>query len=108
MSADFLLLGVSDPIAVLPDVLLNDLAGEHAANPLDTEKPTALLRKLSRENGIDFISLVPAFIDRIGDSETALERYYLRCDGHWTSAGSQLAAEVAIPHLATQIAKVGG
>ena len=101
--ADFLLAGISDPVAVLPKSLLRDLVPGDGANMLDVDKPTKLLRKFSRENGIDFISLVQAFRDRIGDSETALGKYYLTCDGHWTRAGHQLAVELVVPKIATRI-----
>ena len=73
---------------------------------LDVDKPIQLIRKFSRENGIDFISLVLAFRDRIGDSEIALGKYYLSCDGHWTPAGNQLAAELVVPDIVARIAKV--
>ena len=103
--ADFLLVGLPDPVAVLPEPLLPHLAQAETTNPLDTNKPTALLGQLSRENGLDFLSLVPAFRSRIGESERELERYYLRCDGHWTRAGHQLAADTVVPHAAARISE---
>lgn len=102
-NAGFLLVGISDPVAVLPESLRAGLLQEGGDNSLNVDKPTELLRSLARENQIDFLSLVPAFRKVIGDSEEELEKYYLRCDGHWTPAGHRLAAELTAPSIAERI-----
>ena len=104
--AEFLLVGIADPIAVLPTSLLRGLDPGDLADMLDLDKPSAFLRAVARDSDIDFISLVPAFSDRIGDSETRLGQYYLSCDGHWTPAGHQFAAEILAPDIVARIARV--
>ena len=97
--AGFLLVGLADPISVLPDSIRQEVFPPGLPSQLDPDKPTTLLNKFASSEGIDFVTLVPAFRSSIGQSEDAFTKYYLPCDGHWTAAGNYLAARAVVEHL---------
>lgn len=105
--AEFLLVQIPDPVVVMPRSLWGDLAGNSGVAMLDVDKPTQLLEQLAHKDDVGFISLVSGFRDRIGESESEFEKYYLNCDGHWTPAGHRLAADLVVPHVAARIARAG-
>lgn len=99
----FLVLGLSDPLAVLP---LSELAKELPAamiDEMDTDKSTRLTEDFSAREDIDFLSLIPGFRAKIGDSSERFDHHYLTCDGHWTVQGNQLAADITAAYLAPKI-----
>jgi hypothetical protein len=103
--ATFVLLELPSPIAVLPPSLHAGLTWSGDAEAIDADKPSRQLTELARRRHLDLVSLVPAFRDRIGDSEAELERYYLPCDGHWTAAGHRLAADLVAPEIVTRLTR---
>jgi len=97
--ARFLLVGIADPISVLPpELLTRDQLGVDPER-LDLDAPQRRLGEIAAQRGIDFVSLVPAFRERIGHSTAAWDGLYLHCNGHWTAAGHRLAADVVAEHL---------
>lgn len=104
-SAEFLLVQIADPVAVMPQSLRFGLVADGTEEVLDVDKPTRLLGQLAQKNNIDFMSIIPSFRDRIANSVAEFEKYYLSCDGHWTPAGHRLAAELVAPRIATRIVK---
>lgn len=101
--ASFLIVGVASPIEVMPASLLGGLAGG-GADDLDIDKPSTRLTQIAERQGLDLVSLVPDFRDRIAGSTETFEGLFLRCDGHWTAAGHRLAADIVAPSLAARIA----
>ena len=99
--ARFLLLGVASPIEVMPQEVLTGLVGH--MNDFDADQPTRRLTEISARQGIDFVSMVPAFRNRIGNSAQTFEDLFLRCDGHWTPAGHRLAAELAATEVVARL-----
>jgi hypothetical protein len=91
--ARFLLVGVASPIEVMPQEILTGLIGQKM-NDFDADQPSRRLAEISARRGIDFLSMVPAFRQRIGNSSQTFEDLFLQCDGHWTVRGHQLAAEL--------------
>ena len=70
---------------------------------LDVDRPHRELEQFTRRENINFVSLTQSFRDRISDSEASFGSYYLSCDGHWTPAGHQLAAELVASEAAARI-----
>ena len=89
--AGFLLVGLADPVAVMPRGIADAVLPEGYA--LDRDRPTRRLESLAHSHGFDFVSLVTAFREQIGDSEAQFAHYYLPCDGHPTVAGHALAVD---------------
>lgn len=103
--ARFLLLGVASPIEVMPQAVLSGLISSRRGD-FDADQPTRRLTEISMRRGIDFVSLVPAFRNRIGDNAKIFEDLFLHCDGHWTPAGHRLAAELATTEVAARLRTV--
>lgn len=101
--AAFLLVELSSPISVMPKSMLDDLVLHGGAGAVDRDLPSRRISDIAQRKDIRFVSLVPGFRERIGDSPSELGRYYLRCDGHWTPAGHKLAAELVAPAVAEQL-----
>jgi hypothetical protein len=99
LDAEFLLLGVADPISVMPAEVLEQVLPADIRADLDRDKPIDLLRDFAKSAGIDFLTLVPRFRTEIGESAEAFKTYYLPCDGHWSAAGNMLAAETLAAYL---------
>jgi hypothetical protein len=104
-NAKFLLLDLASPLGVMPRSLREALLADIPSNELDPDRPSRLLEELAARNGIDHVSLVAPFRARIRDSEAAFEKYYLPCDGHWTAAGHDLAAEFAAGEIAERLGR---
>ena len=100
--ARFLLLGVASPIEVMPQEILLGLIASRKGD-FDADQPTRRLTEISARRGIDFVSMVPAFKNRIGNSAKIFEDLFLRCDGHWTPAGHRLAAELAAAEVVARV-----
>ena len=100
--ARFLLLGVASPIEVMPHDILTGLIGQKMKD-FDADQPSRRLREISMRRGIDFVSMVPAFRRRIGDSAQIFEDLFLRCDGHWTVKGHQLAGDAAAQEVLARV-----
>jgi len=100
--ARFLLLGVASPIEVMPQDVLTGLIGKKMKD-FDADQPTRRLTEISMRRGIDFVSMVPAFRERIGGRAQTFEDLFLRCDGHWTPAGHRLAAELATTEVVARL-----
>jgi hypothetical protein len=100
--ARFLLLGVASPIEVMPQEVLAGLIASRRGD-FDADQPTRRLKEISTQEGIDFVSMVPAFRNRIGNSAQTFEDLFLRCDGHWTPAGHRLAAELAATEVIARL-----
>ena len=105
LDAAFLLLGVSDPISVMPPEIQEQVFPPEIRAALDRDKPIGLLRDFADSAGIDFLTLVPKFRAEIGESAEAFKTYYLPCDGHWSEAGNRLAAETLAAYLRPIIGK---
>ena len=101
--ADLLLVQIADPLTVMPPEVGRRGFGERW-DSFDLEKPGRLLRSITEKRRIEYVSLVPTFRERIGDSEEAFAKYYLPCDGHWTPAGHQLAAEAVASAVVARVA----
>ncbi|MDH3314524.1 MAG: hypothetical protein OER43_01980 [Gammaproteobacteria bacterium] len=99
IGAGFLLVGIADPIAVLPEFVKREVFPANLRPELDPDKPTAILDEFAASRDIDFFTLVPIFRSHIGQSEDAFTKYYLSCDGHWTVSGNRLAAQAVVQHL---------
>jgi hypothetical protein len=78
---------------------LSGLVANRRPDMLDVDIPTRLLQQITVRNSLDLISLLPEFRNRIGDSETEFEKYYLSGDGHWTLTGHRLAADLVAPEI---------
>lgn len=102
--ASFVLVELASPIAVMPPSVRRGLA-PNDGELVDPDKPSRLLEQIAQRQDIDFISMVPAFRQRIGESESSFGDLYLNCDGHWTAAGHRLAAETVAPEIAARIAR---
>jgi hypothetical protein len=100
--ARFLLLGVASPIEVMPQEILSGLIGQKM-NDFDADQPSRRLTEISARRGIDFVSMVPAFRQRIGNSTATFEELFLRCDGHWTAKGHELAAALVAEQVVARV-----
>jgi hypothetical protein len=100
--ARFLLLGVASPIEVMPQDVLTGLI-DRKMKDFDADQPTRRLMEISARQGIDFVSMVPTFRNRIGGSAQVFEDLFLHCDGHWTPAGHRLAAELAATEVVARL-----
>jgi hypothetical protein len=100
----FLLVQISDPIAVMPSEMLSSLLANSDVGAVDIDKPGRLLRQFARRHNVDYTSMIPGFRNRIADSETEFAKLYLHCDGHWTAAGHRFAAKLVAPEIAKKIA----
>jgi hypothetical protein len=67
-----------------------------------TNRIDPVLAKFCRQNGVDFIPLVSAFLDYKDD----LQKLYVPCDGHWSVQGEAYAADILLHHPVYQ-ASVG-
>ncbi len=103
VNAQFLLVRISDPVAVVPTALRASLVANGGVNAMDFDKPSRLLEQFALRKEIEFTSLIQGFRDRIADSESEFTKLYLRCDGHWTAEGHRLAAELVAPKIAAMI-----
>ncbi len=99
IGAGFLLVRVAEPLAVLPKSVLDRALPASIGAALDIDKPARRLQAFVAEAEIDFLSLIPTFHAQIGERETTFAKFYLTCDGHWTVAGHQLAAETVAAYL---------
>jgi hypothetical protein len=101
--ADLLLVQTADPISVMPSALLASLVANAKVDGLDTGRPSRLLKQLARRHDINYMSMIPAFRTKIADREKEFAELYLQCDGHWTSAGHRLAAELVVPTVVRKL-----
>jgi hypothetical protein len=99
--ARFLLLGIASPIEVMPEPILKGLIGQ--MDDFDADQPTRRLAEIGVREGIDVASMVPGFRKRIGASAARFEELFLSCDGHWTAAGHQFAAELAADQVTARL-----
>lgn len=66
-----------------------------------TQPPlSANLEKLAKENGIDYVDLLPEMAKK---TQTP-EEYFLICDAHWNNYGNEVAFEILQPHIEKLIA----
>jgi len=70
-----------------------------------TDQEYLVLRDFATNEGIDFPSLVPTFLTKIGEGAGAFDSHYLPCDGHWSTAGNRLAAGTLAAYLEPIIEK---
>ena len=49
------------------------------------------------------MSTVPGFRQRVAQRADVFERLFLSCDGHWTAAGHELAADLLEPVIRERV-----
>lgn len=100
--ARLLVLQLPSPLEVMPPELRAQLTRTPGLE-LDVDLPTARLAGIAGRLGLDVVSLVPVFRERIGADMASFEALYLKCDGHWTATGHLLAALSAMPEIAARL-----
>lgn len=80
------------PVTIVSIPVRADLEryGKEGEAPLSRE-----MAVFSRENGFQFIDLLPLMYKHSKDTRD----YYLRCDGHWSPYGHEVAAELLLKNL---------
>jgi hypothetical protein len=99
-AADFLLVELASPLAVMPEQLRLEHVPQTATHQYDFDGPHRRLTAIAQHHGLHFFSLQPAFRNRIGQSQEAFDSLFLDCDGHYTVDGHRLAADALSGHLA--------
>lgn len=91
--AKFMVLAISDPIAVHPELTKDDLPQSIDIDPV---KPEKRLEQITAELGIPTLLLGPIF--RANASSTG-EMSYWSCDRHWNQTGHQWAADALLNYF---------
>lgn len=97
--ADFLLLELAPPLAVMPNELRREHLSRTGREDFDFDGPHRRLVAFTQRERIEFFSLQRPFRERIGESKEMFESLFLYCDGHYTAAGHRLAAEALAQYL---------
>ena len=63
------------------------------------ELPARFEEFASRESNIEYVDLIPGFLEHAARTDTDPSQYFLPCDGHWSVLGNEVAAEVVAAHL---------
>ncbi|MDQ8155463.1 MAG: hypothetical protein P3B98_12460 [Gemmatimonadota bacterium] len=99
--AEFVIAGVASPIEVMPTQLLGQLIDKE--EQIDVSGPGNRLEAIAHRQGVQLVSTVPGFRQRVAQRADVFERLFLSCDGHWTAAGHELAADLLEPVIRERV-----